>query len=365
MSGYRDEVKPASNAGKVVVLLVGLTLLAVLIGARLFGSNGVDEMAQGALETIMPTEAVQMVAPTAVVVEPTATVGNLLAPNIEAAIISPTDDGDRLNMSGSADIACVELVGFLDGIEVGRTAPTASGTWALNVPAPAVGRYDAVIKCVTDSGEFTAPPVKIEVPENPSQEPAGADASQSPAVTDTVESAPVATDTVESAAPPPATVDQPEFTFANQMNEWIGGPLLVRGSAEANSEIELIFDDGVQPILVTATANAEGRFASRVILTQIGEYAVTAQYAGTQGQPSATVVVPPDVNFGAPGNCVGTIPPFGTIDGDLYIVNDCEYFSLIANRLGVSYRDLLAVNRNILNPNNLRAGDRIQIPPLP
>ncbi len=390
MSGYRDEVKPASNAGKVVVLLLGLTILAVLFGVRLFNSAEVGEIAQGVVETIAPTE----IAPTptqeeepVVIVEPTATIDNTLAPAILAAIISPSENGDQLNLSGSADIACGELIGFLDGLEVGVTAPTASGTWALSVPAPAVGEYDAVIKCVTSESEFSAAPVKIKVPENPTLE---IEEVATPIVTETVEATPIVTETVDTeptvvtdtveVAPtaitetviieetpiPPASVDQPDYTYANDMEDWVGGPLLVRGSAESNSEVELIFDNGFQPAtIVTPTVNAEGRYAARVVLTNPGEYLVIVQYAGSQAQPTDSIVVPSDVNFGGSGNCVGTVPPFGTIEGDVYIVNSCEYFSLIANRLGITYRDLLAVNGDILNPNNLRAGDRIQIPPLP
>ncbi len=359
MSGYRDEVKPASDVGKVIVLLLGLTILAVLLGARLFGSTGVGEIAEGMITTVVPTQIVQT--PTQieqVVIEPTETPENLLAPKLENAIISPSENGEQLNLTGSADISCGQIIGFLDGLEVGQTTVTASGTWALSVPAPAVGEYDAVMRCVTSEGEFTAAPTRIEVPEPNSPPPATSAASieQTPAITATV--------AVETPAPS-AEIDQPEFTFANKMDEWIGGPLLVRGSAETGSDVELVFDNGQEPVVVTTTANAEGRFAARVVLTEVGDYEVTVQYAGTQGQPSESVVVPPDVNFGAPGNCVNTVPPFGTIEGDFYVVNDCEYFSLIANRLGVSYRDLIAVNRNILNPNNLRTGDRIQIPPLP
>lgn len=367
MSGYRDEVKPTSNTGKIIVLLLGLTVLAVLIGARFFSSAGFGQLVEEGTETLLPTEPVATIAPTQELVEvvPTPTIDNSLAPTITSATISPTENGDQLNLSGLADIACGELVGFLDGIEIGRTAPTASGTWALSVSAPAVGDYNAVMQCVTDENVFAAAPVKIQVPAQPTDVTAEISGTETitttPAITTTVE-----TPITDEVALLPPTVDQPEFNFANNMEDWIGGPLLVRGSAEAGSEIELIFvNDAIDPIVATTTVNGEGRFAERVFLTEFGEYDVTVQYAGSQAQPSASVVVPSDINFGQEGNCVGTVPPFGTIEGDVYIVNTCEYFSLIANRLGVSYRDLLAVNRNILNPNNLRAGDPIQIPPLP
>ena len=353
---FREEVKPSSDAPKFVLLLLLLAVLAGLIIYRSLQATGGEPIvvAETTQEVELPTNeptvlpaATEPPTPT-ILPEP---VINL--PTIDNAIISPSEEGDQLNLSGTADTACEQVVAEIDGLEVGRTVPTLEGVWTLSVPAPAVGLYDAVIVCETENDRFAAEARRIEVPENAVATTAAAEVVAEP------------TPAEPTPEPTPVPVAQPEFTLANKMDDWIGGPLLVRGTAESNSEVELLFDNGTQPITTTATANEEGRYAARVVLTEPGEYAITAQYAGTEAEPSESVVVPADITFGNVGNCVGTTPPFGTIEGDVYIVNSCEYFSLIANRLGVSYRDLLNVNRNIANPNNIRAGDRIQIPPLP
>lgn len=313
-------------------------------------------------------------------------------PLVLNAVIGYDADGNEfLTISGSADARCNSIRFLLDGMLIGVTTPDADGGWALTSnQLPTVGNHISELECEADNGIYTAAPRAFELPnapeivsatepapviESPSAaptEPVGSDGS---AETPATESDPATnpddnqteteaeTTAEETEAPQPtANTDQPTVAIAQDLSKYVGGPLLLRGDAKADQIVEVIFDNGQTKLVDTARANAEGQWHYRGILTEPGVYAVTAQLPGTVAESSAEVTVSADIIFGSKGDCLNKIPPYGSIEGDQYIINYCEYFSLVATRLGISFAELRAANQQLINLDYLKQGDVLNIP---
>lgn len=135
---------------------------------------------------------------------------------------------------------------------------------------------------------------------------------------------------------------------------------MIQGSGEPGSTVTVAFDSGSGEQIATTTVSDSGEWALYGVLTEPGDYQITAN-----GLEVGNVSVPDNINFGSRGNCRGTTPPFGTLNDGSYTVAHCEYFSLIAQRLGVSFSELLAVNPQLGDLDVIEAGDVLNVPPLP
>ncbi len=341
---------------------------------------------------------------------PTAVPPSIREPLVTNAVIGYDADGNELlTVSGSGDERCSMIRFILDGNEVGTTTPDADGSWALTLSnVPTVGNYMSELECEAVKIPFSAAPRAFELqapPAAPAAEAVEEDAApiESPSASATeaaeaaeeaaadvpVESDPATNpddnqaqadveaageaaeatddnseagsegeDSAEPAAPP---VAQPTFFIAQDLSKYVGGPLLLSGEAAPNTVVELVFDNGTTRIVDTARANEAGKWTYRGMLSDAGDYAITAQVAGTSAEATQQVNVPQN-NFGSKGDCVGKVPPFGTISDNTYTVNFCEYFSLIADRLGVTFGELQAANPQIVNLDYLTQGDVLNIP---
>lgn len=323
-------------------------------------------------------------------------------PLVTRAVVGYDADGNEmLTISGSGDERCQLIRFMLDGDEVGTTAPDPDGSWALTLTSvPPVGTYMSEIECEVDNSIYTAAPRALELrpPATPEPTVAAADASQalieSPSAVETAQAeAANQPENPEDIAADPATnpddnqanadlsdegagndsaeaeasepVEQPTFFLAQDMGKYVGGPILLRGDTQPNAVVEIVFDNGTTQIIDTARADDAGDWRYRGALFDPGVYRVTAQLAGTSAEPSQQVNVPAGTVFGAKGDCVGKTPPFGTVNDDTYTVNYCEYFSLIADRLGVTFGELQAANPQLTNLDYLTQGDILNIPPTP
>jgi hypothetical protein len=57
------------------------------------------------------------------------------------------------------------------------------------------------------------------------------------------------------------------------------------------------------------------------------------------------------------------LPPRGEDRGDTYVVARCETIRWVAERAGISVRDLLAANPQVCNPNLIYEGQVLNLPP--
>lgn len=163
---------------------------------------------------------------------------------------------------------------------------------------------------------------------------------------------------------PPAVTNQPTLETPD-LSGFIGGIVPLRGTGDPNSTLEIIVDDGIEPSTETITVDEDGTWVIGKWLTTPADYTITAQAQGnSEGAPSFSFNIP-EVNFAFASNCLAGFPPFGTYQGDTYIMAPCEYLALVAKRVGVTYQALLDANPAILNPNVVQAGTVINLPPHP
>ena len=330
-----------------------------------------------------------------------ATLADFSEPLVNSAVVGYDGDGNELlTIAGSGDTRCEEIRFIIDGKQVGATAPDADGSWAITMSdLPKAGNYMSEIECDAEGNVYTAAPRSFELPEAPVAEDAGGNSAENTAPAEpeevstdnsdqvnagadatTAEAEAVDTsaeetntdealveeaqdpDTPDEQPPVDPNVKQPEFWIAQDLGKYTGGPLLIKGVANRGQIIEIILDNGTTKVADTATADDNGDWAMRAMLTEPGNYSVRAQLAGTSAEPATNVVVPDGLVFGSKGDCIGKTPPYGTIEGKSYIVNHCEFFSIIADRLGVTFAELRAANQQIINLDYITAGDTINIP---
>lgn len=342
---------------------------------------------------------------------------------ITGAEIAAGATGEMLLLYGSAAPNCPIDV-LLDGAALGQTQSDEAGGWTLNVLSPAPGEYVLQAICnqggelissaetpfiipapvATPDGAATAEPdvsatetltPTLDTSEEPTDLPpddtAGvppgeetgggetgseptatptalpeptAEATPTPEVTDEATPAPEATATPETVI---ETLTPPTFSISNDLAEYVGGPLRLigRGTPGDGVTVRVTAADGSVVDETGATVNADGNWGAYALIAGAGDYAVEAEAAGVPAEPIAISV--PEADFGAAGSCRGRVPPLGTLDRAAltYTVADCEYFSLIANRLGVSFSELQAANPQLTDLNLLGAGGILVVPPLP
>ena len=385
--GTTEDTMDSAEPDKEETVQGGSTEGEVVDGSDEMADSAESEMAEGDTEATENPEAGLEVA----------------EPVVTNAVISFDDAGNQLlTVSGTADARCQTVRFLLDGSSFGETPLDADGTWAITgSEIPAEGTYESQIECVTADGAALSTPRPFMVgqpglieSDETAEETDEEDAGEESAETSTEDTDEAAADTDEAASedgaadgtgseeatgeesadseqaetnPDPDTpATAPTLTLVNNMDDWIGGPLWVSGEAEPFTLIDVVFTNGETTIQDTVSANDSGVWNYRASLVDPGTWDISAAISGEGStEPQEVVVVPDDIDFGSAGDCRGKIPPFGTIEGNEYIVAPCEYFSVIFVRLGVSYSQLLNANSQIFNLDNLRAGDRLNIPPFP
>ncbi len=322
----------------------------------------------------------------------------LSRPTIDTARYDSVGDQQILTLGGSADDQCTMLVS-LDGVDVGDVALGVDGRWTVELPSPQVGTYEIKADCFVD-GElvlFALRDLEVQAADAGSGEVAE-DSTEDLAEADPAEEATESSTAVEEAAPegeaaseeqnaetpaaegegePAPAADEPadtddsvitgelsEVTLAND-EEWVAGYLLAVGKGTPGASVAVIFANGEGTVEGSTVVNEAGNWAVRAFLDTPGEYVVTAR-SGSNSAEAGTVSIDPNIVFGSKGLCGGgRVAPFGTLEGNQYLVADCEFFGLIARRLGISVAEFRAVNPQIFNLNLIQAGDTLNVPPLP
>ena len=108
---------------------------------------------------------------------------------------------------------------------------------------------------------------------------------------------------------------------------------------------------------VKATSTPEATVEITAAATQVVE---TVTATPTMTPTGETVAASPASATATAVNCQSRP---GIDLGDVYIVGACDWLSKIARNLGIDYRDLLAANPQITNPDIVYAGQVINLPP--
>ena len=389
------------NGLKWLVLLVFSALLAALL---FIGPDGLNMPVESRLDT-SPVARETVMADTA-----SAETQATNTPNTTPAIARPSIDNAGYRIEG--DIQILTLVGAADrqcdlSVSLGDNEITpinreSGGAWSVDVASPDVGTFEVRVECYVE-GEllaFNARDLKVEAPEETVSEAASVDetaveengdaaepATDEPAAENEeaqeagTENAAVEASAAEGAETQEAGAEEAvveeaiaddvvitgelyDLAFGNEMVDWRVGYLLVRGKGTPGASVAVIFANGDGTVESGTLVNGDGVWAIRAFLDKPGEFQVTAR-SGENTATVGSVTVPEGIFYASSGFCNSGIAPFGALENNQYTVSDCEFFGLIAKRLAVPVGDLRAANPQIFNLNLIKAGDVINVPPLP
>lgn len=180
--------------------------------------------------------------------------------------------------------------------------------------------------------------------------------------------------TVAAAAPDfvPPTFDLPAADLA-------GGDVTLTGTGTPGTEVEIVVngevvgtavvtDDGTWEFPTSLPAG-EYELALRTV-DDAGTAVETDPFAFSLAAAAPTPAEPAEATGSSSAAASAALPTDfcanaepGIDQGDTYIVARCEWLTKIANRLGIPYADLIAVNPQIANPNLIHPGQIINLPP--
>ncbi len=251
-------------------------------------------------------------------------------------------EGEDVMVSGSAEPgATVEI--FVNGASQGTVTADADGVWSFKGSFPA-GEHVVEARDVTGgevrSTSSTQPLVVVAAEvEEPEEEVAEASGDGSLAVSNV------------------SAVDAPTIGTVNFGMSGTGKP-----------GVQLaVFENGVQ--VGGALVQEDGTWSCTCVLPP-GEHVLIVQDVNdsTYTSEEITFVVEnltqaptPPVGNGVSFRCDGT-PPNGEIRGTVYVVAQCEYGSLIADRLGTTVAELLAYNPQLESLSLIYPGQVLNIP---
>lgn len=263
---------------------------------------------------------------------------------------------------------------LLDEQTVGTVPSSDEGNWELELPLPESGRYGFIAQMLDADNqvlgdylsELEIPEIDIPAvePEPVSTEPAPEPTAEPTAMpteapAEATTDAPAEPDESNAAA---SDLDQPVFNAIPDIDGFEGGILSFAGNGTPNSAIEFVVsNDGSEQIEELQTDDI-GDWSYTTVITAAGSYDISARTPGSTVDPAVSFTIANDIVYATDGNCLSGIPPFGTISGRAYVVAPCEYFSLIAERLQVSYQDLLDANPQLADVERLDPGEVINIP---
>lgn len=174
------------------------------------------------------------------------------------------------------------------------------------------------------------------------------------------------TPTATPAPTPTPSVPAPAITFPVDGEVVRAGPLGLRGTGAAGLEIEVLDNEAVAG---SAAVAGDGTWRFEYELSE-GDHTLVARVASAPdaagesvrilsipGEIVCPLVVPP-----AESKCPPD-PPAGEDRGDEWVVGWCETLGLIARRAGVTVGEIMAVNPEICNPNLIREGQVLKLPP--
>ncbi|HET91555.1 MAG TPA: LysM peptidoglycan-binding domain-containing protein [Chloroflexi bacterium] len=244
---------------------------------------------------------------------------------VEAPTLLPPQVGDdgTVTLSGTGPAGSTVEV-WASGERIGRATVGADGRWSFVAPLDA-GDYDFTARAVDAAGAtlVESTPFRFTVP---------------------------------------ALVEAPTLTTPRAGDSVTGGTLELEGTGQPGAEIEIL-DNG--QVVGTAVVQADGTWAFDYKCDP-GAHAITVQNAGDAASVSDAVsieVAVASTPVPAVGMCSEGDIPMGIDQGMTYVVAQCEYMGLIAERTGVTLADLIAANPQVTNPNLIYSGQVLNLPP--
>ncbi|MBN1921827.1 MAG: LysM peptidoglycan-binding domain-containing protein, partial [Anaerolineae bacterium] len=234
----------------------------------------------------------------------------------------PNADG-RFSLKGTGTPGSKVEV-WADGKLLGSTTVGTDGAWSLDADLPA-GKHTLTTRTVDASGKVLA------------------------------ESAPMSWEALALAAVAP-TLTLPEKLEA-------GKSVKLSGTGTPGTEVEIV-EDG--KVIGKATVGADGTWTYSYT-PSAGEHTLLVRAAGdaTLASAPAKLSMPASASAPAPVTlpAAGAECGVGEDRGTTYVVAQCEYMALIANRVGVTLAALIAANPEVTNPDLIYPGQILNLPP--
>ena len=402
MSNYRDNESEVRRftLGKLGILFLLLLLLLALGACRaLTGGGGDEDGADTTTNSVSDASGSEAGADGEMAEDGSegapagADSGAVTPPSVERAIISNEADQRTMMLGGSAMPNALLNI-LINDVLVGTTQADSQGSWDIEIPTPApqAEAYDLVAQIVSPDGVPLASQRKpLVIPEQAADAGGGdaaagegeaaaeggegdAAAGEGEAAAEGGEGDAAASEGEDaaggqgeaSASAGTGADGQPTWTLPENLNDFYGGGIRVGGTATPNTQVEVLVDYNGTVTPNTVAVDENGFWAFFTFARDAGTYTITPQTPGTTGAEGFSVTIPDNIEYANPDQCwAGGVPQFGEDRGDTYVVAPCEYFSLVANRVGVSYARLLAANPQLTNINYLSPGDIINIPVRP
>ncbi len=271
---------------------------------------------------------------------------------------------EELVLSGTAEPDTTVNV-LLNDEEIGTVTADADGGWELVTPLREPGDYDVRVQLLDDDGETVLGESinKLEIPESAvavEPEPTTVPVEQEDPVAEDDENSEKAEET--AAGTDEESDTQTAITTDVDLDTFTGGIVTLSGNSTPDSDVEVVITAGEEEAVNVVTTDDAGDWSLQTVIVDPADYAVAVQEVGESAEPSLTFTLDDTVTYATKGNCLSGIPPFGTIRGDQYIVAPCEYFTLIAERLGVGFFELKHANPQIRNVEHLYPTQPINIP---
>ena len=136
-----------------------------------------------------------------------------------------------------------------------------------------------------------------------------------------------------------------------------------RGEKPGEPAPAAVAEDGVAPkpvVLDAAQVGTDGTYKEFVIADENADRAYAVEADGLTGQTGRHVPAPPP----APDPVVApVVAPAAPGASGVYVVQDGDIFGRIAQKHGVSQKALLDANPGLKDPNRIRIGQKLNVPP--
>jgi LysM repeat protein len=139
----------------------------------------------------------------------------------------------------------------------------------------------------------------------------------------------------------------------------------IHGSGtEAEPTPATVSEDGVAPQSVVLDANqvgTPGTYKEFVLADENADRSYAIEADGLTGQTGRHVSAPPPSPD--PASAVAPAAPAAPGSASVYVVQDGDIFGRIAQKNGVSQKALLDANPGLKDPNRIRIGQKLNVPP--
>ena len=137
-----------------------------------------------------------------------------------------------------------------------------------------------------------------------------------------------------------------------------------RGAKPAEPAPAAVAADGVEPkpvVLDASQVGTDGTYREYVIADENADRSYPVEADGLVGQTGRHVPAPPPSPDPAPAVAPAPAPAPGA--AGVYVVQEGDIFGRIAQKNGVSQKALLDANPGLKDPNKIRIGQKLNVPP--